>query len=193
MSKWLLIAIVIASPVVVSAPAFADDPSHEGSSHKTISDSDKSFLEDAAKRSMTYTQLADLAGTRASSEDSKQLAKRIKTNHQKISDELRALAEKKNVRLPLVIDKSQQSTAEKLAKLQGVEFDKELATQLVKDQKDAVEDFEKKAKKADDPDVKAWAQRSLDVLREDLRAAQDVEGKEKVREKHHEKSGDGNK
>ena len=43
MSKWLLIAIAIASPVVVSAPALADDPSHEGSSHKAISDSDKSF------------------------------------------------------------------------------------------------------------------------------------------------------
>ena len=183
MSKWLLIALVVASPVV-ALPAFADDPSNEGSQHKTISDSDKSFLEDAAKRSMTDTQLADLASSRASSDESKQLAKRIKADHQKIADELKTLAEKKNVRLPLVIDKGQQSTAEKLAKLQGLEFDKELASQLVKDQKDAVDDFEKKAKKADDADVKAWAQRSLDVLREDLRMAQDVEGKEKAREKH---------
>jgi putative membrane protein len=183
MSKWIVIALALSSPVVTAAPALADAPSDKGEA-KSISSSDKSFLEDAAKRSMSDTQLADLAASRAASEDTKQLAQRIKADHQKIADELKTLAEKKGVKLPLVVDKSQQHTAEKLAKLQGNDFDKELATELKKDQKDAVDDFEKRARKADDADVKAWAQKSLDTLREDLKMAEDVEGKEKAGEKN---------
>lgn len=61
-----------------------------------------------------------------------------------------------------------------MSKLSGSEFDKEYMSGMVKDHEAAVEDFQKQANEGTDPDIKAFAARTLPILQEHLQIARDV-------------------
>lgn len=62
----------------------------------------------------------------------------------------------------------------KLESLSGTEFDREFARMAVKDHEKDVKEFEKAGQKADDTDVKAFAQKTAPVLREHLQQARSL-------------------
>jgi putative membrane protein len=64
----------------------------------------------------------------------------------------------------------------KLQKMSGAGFDREFAQHEIKDHEKDIKDFEKASSKLNDPDLKAWAQKQLPVLREHLAMAQKLPG-----------------
>ncbi len=66
---------------------------------------------------------------------------------------------------------------DKLSKSSGAEFDRQYANAMVKDHKEDVKEFSKEADKGKDPDVRAFASKTLPTLKEHLKMAQDMAGK----------------
>lgn len=142
-----------------------------------IDEHDRDFITKAASGSMAEIALGTTASQKAMMPDVKSLADRMVNDHSKASDELKSLAAKKGVTLPTEMAKDPKSEHDKLSKLSGKSFDKEYADFMVKDNERDLKDFQKAAKDAKDPDVKAWAAKMVPILQEHVNAAKQLEPK----------------
>ena len=95
-------------------------------------------------------------------------------DHTKANTELKAVATRKNITVSSEMSSSQKSTIEKLSKLSGAEFDKEYMSNMVKDHEADVKEFQTQANKGNDPEVKAFAAKTLPTLQKHLQMARDV-------------------
>lgn len=69
---------------------------------------------------------------------------------------------------------SAQHSLDRLQGLNGAAFDREFMKQMVTDHKAAVADFQRAATSASDPEVKAFAQKTLPGLQEHLQLARSL-------------------
>lgn len=131
---------------------------------------DKGFLEKAAKSAQMEIHMGRLGQQHASSPAVKEFAQRLVQDHQKAQQELQTLASARGLQF-----KEEHDKHDKLAKKHGAEFDKEFIKEAVKEHRKDVKAFEKEAKKAKDPEVRAWAEQTLPVLQEHLQIAERLE------------------
>ena len=155
-----------------------------------LSGEDKKFFKDAASGGMMEVQLGQLAKDKAQSQDVKDYGARMVTDHGKANDELKQLAQQKKWTLPTKLERKHKSMVEKLQKVSGAEFDKQYMKGMVKDHTKDVEEFRKATQKVKDPELKAWAEKTLPVLEQHLQMAQETAGKvgvdmQKLRKKEH--------
>jgi putative membrane protein len=87
------------------------------------------------------------------------------TDHQKTSSELKALVDsgKVKAKLPTALDSEHQKMLDDLKAKSGKDFDQSYDQVQVKGHKDAVALFESYAKSGDDPELKSWAAKTLQV------------------------------
>ena len=132
------------------------------------SSKDAKFVKCTAEDGMMEVKLGQLGVSKASSQEVKAHSKHMIDDHSKANEELKALAAKKNITLPSSISEKQQKCYDKLAKLEGKEFDKKYAKQMKCDHKKAVCSFKKQAKKGDDQELKSWASGKVSTLEHHL-------------------------
>ena len=136
---------------------------------------DTDFAVKAADGGMLEVQLAELALTKASSPKVKEFAQTMITDHSKANEELKSLAQSKNISLPTSLSEENQKDYNDLAEKSGAEFDKAYCEFMVKDHKDDLEKFKKAADDAEDPDLKTWAAGKVPVLEHHLSMAEGME------------------
>lgn len=144
----------------------------KSSATQKLSRTDRDFIEDAAKGGMFEVQSGQLAQQKASDPAVKEFANRLVQDHTKANDELKQIAQTKNVTMPDKEKWGERREVSKLGKLSGAAFDREFTQRAVKDHEKDIKDFEKATSKVKDPDVKAWAEKQLPALREHLAMAQ---------------------
>jgi putative membrane protein len=137
---------------------------------------DASFMKAAAATGMAEVKLGELAGEKSESAEVKEFASMMVTDHAKANEELKGIASSKGVELPADLDAKHKALHAKLSKLSGAAFDKEYVSEMLKGHKKAVGDFEKAAKSAKDPEVKAFAEKTLPTLKHHLESAQALNG-----------------
>ena len=99
----------------------------------------------------------------------------------RVDTELTALANRKNIMTSTTETGEQDAVRARLSHLSGAEFDAAYLDQMVKDHQQAVADFTA-AEKSSDTDVRAFAAKTLPLLRDHLRRSenhQKVTGKGK--------------
>ncbi|HEY5823803.1 MAG TPA: DUF4142 domain-containing protein [Cyclobacteriaceae bacterium] len=138
-------------------------------------DDDTEFAVAAADGSMFEVQLGQLALTKASSPKVKAFAQSMVDDHTKANEELKSLAQTKNITLPSTISEEKQKDYDKLAEKSGADFDKAYSEFMVKDHKDDVDQFKKAAEKCEDAEIKSWAAEKLPVLESHLSMAESLE------------------
>jgi len=126
---------------------------------------DQNFVNDMAMGNMTEIKLGELATTNGANKDVKDFGAQMVTDHGKANSELTALAAKKNWMVPAALDEKHQKMADKFSKLNGEKFDKEYVSDMVDDHKEDAKNVEDGLKKINDPDLKAWAQGMLQVVK----------------------------
>ena len=136
---------------------------------------DAEFAVSAAEGGMLEVQLAQLALTKATSPKVKEFAQSMVDDHSKTNEELKSLAQSKNITLPSALSEEKQKDYDKLAEKSGEEFDKAYSEFMVKDHKDDVDKFKKAAEKAEDGDIKSWAAAKVPVLEHHLSMAESLE------------------
>jgi putative membrane protein len=153
------------SIALVTATALLATPAH--------AKSDESFMKDAAHAGAAEIEASKLAQTKAKSPDVKAFADAMITDHTKVAEELKALAAKKNVTLPDGPSVKHKAELKLIDAGDNDKFDERYAKHFgVNAHKDTIKLFEDAAKNAQDPEVKAWAQKTLPGLKHHLEMAQ---------------------
>ena len=134
---------------------------------------DRDFLKHAAQSGQAEVVASKLAETRSASPEVKAFAQAMVADHTKVNEELKALAAKKQVDLPDDPSFPQQTKLKTLSTGDAAKFDERYAKQFgIAAHKDTLRLFEKAAAKAEDPEVKAWAAKTLPALKHHLEMAQ---------------------
>lgn len=131
----------------------------------TLSEDDREFMIDAAKGGLMEVEAGRMAQEKATSQKVKDLATMIVNDHTQANQELKSLASSKNVMLPDSLDRDKKEHLESMRKMGGKEFDKHYISMMKEDHREDINDFEKASNKASDADVKAFASKTLPVLR----------------------------
>jgi putative membrane protein len=133
------------------------------------------FAVNAADAGMMEVQAGSLALTKASSANVKEFAQSMIDDHAKANEELKALAQGKNISLPPSLSDKCQKKYNDLMEKSGNDFDKAYAELMVKDHKDVVDMFKKASDNAKDQDLKNWAIEKLPALQHHLEMAEALE------------------
>jgi putative membrane protein len=160
----LAVALLLgfAGALAVTGSARAADLAH----------ADKKFMEQAAQNNMTEIQASKVALEKSSSSAVKEFANMMVTDHTKTGDEMRALATSKGVKVPEDPSAMQKAKIAVMGKLTGQNFDKQYANIVgVHAHEDTVKLFRKASTNAKDPDVKAFATKTLPALEHHLEMA----------------------
>ena len=135
--------------------------------------SDEAFMKDAAQAGAAEIEASRLAQTKSRNPDVKAFADAMIKDHTKVADELKALAASKNVKLPDGPSVKQKAEIKMIDAGDNDKFDTRYAKHFGVDaHKDTIKLFEDAAKDAKDPDVKAWAEKTLPGLRHHLQMAE---------------------
>jgi putative membrane protein len=136
---------------------------------------DSTFMKHAAADGMAEVAMGRMALDKSSDSQVKQLAQRIVDDHTKANDQLKTIAQDKNVTLPDGPAPDARKSADAMQKMDGAAFDKAWAKHMVTDHKKAIAMFTK-ASKGGDADVRGFATETLPTLRTHLKMAEDLAG-----------------
>jgi putative membrane protein len=141
-----------------------------------ISPSTQDFVTQAAMSDMLEIESGKLAEQNAADPKTKQFGQQLVRDHQKTTDELKALVNggKVTATLPNTLDSSHQSKLDKLKGLKGADFDKAFDDLQTSAHKDGTSSFERYAKGGDNAELKAFASKHLPTLQHHLQMAEDL-------------------
>lgn len=159
---WTLAAFAAAALAV--APATADDKTAD-----KMGVSDSLFAAAAAEGGMAETQMAEMGAKKAHSPELKKFSEHMLESHRTVNSQLKEMASKKGITLPTTVGVGHQFCAQSLASLSGEEFDHAYTQAQFVAHMAAIAAFKAEADRGHDPDVKAWAAKTLPSLEEHLR------------------------
>ena len=139
-----------------------------------VPSTDRAFMSKAAQGGLAEVQLGQLATQQGSSDAVKQFGQRMVDDHTHANNELMQVALQKQITLPKSLSKKDQNVKTRLSKLSGAAFDRAYMADMVKDHQLDIADFQKEADSGQDPDVKAFAAKTLPTLKEHLTMAESV-------------------
>ncbi|MES2419265.1 MAG: DUF4142 domain-containing protein [Bacteroidota bacterium] len=145
----------------------------------SVGEKDTEFATEAANGGMLEVELGTLTKTNALDAKVKDFGAMMVNEHSKVNEELKTLAQTKNIALPATIDRDNQNIKDDLAKKIGKDFDKAYVDLMVKDHKDDIKEFEEAFEKVKDPDLKAFINKTLPTLRAHLRAIEEIQKQRK--------------
>lgn len=173
-------AIAAAVIALAATGAFAKDATETDTSHANLKSGDKSFVEKAAQSGNAEVIAAKLAQQKSSNPAVKSFAETMVKDHSAAAAKLSSIASKKGVTVSEDDTGKYKGDLDKLAKLEGADFDKAFASRVgVSAHKDAVSLFDKESRKGTDGDLKSFAGATLPTLRHHLEMAQALEKKVK--------------
>jgi len=140
-----------------------------------MSSSDHEFVMEAAMGGMMEVELGRIAAQKGMSESVKQFGQRMVDDHSKANEELMSLATSKGMTLPTALDEKHKKDVTKLSAMSGADFDRAYSRMMLSDHNKDVKEFEKQSTKGADPDIKAFAGKTLPTLREHLQMAKALE------------------
>jgi putative membrane protein len=129
------------------------------------------FMTKAASGGMMEVQLGQLAQQQAQNQRVKDFGAMMVRDHGKANDELKTLATGKNVTLSDSLMPEHKHHVTGLQNKKGAAFDKAYMSMMVQDHQKDVQDYEKASNTLSDGEVKAFATRTLPVLRAHLDSA----------------------
>lgn len=135
---------------------------------KPLPAADRKFLAEAAQGGLAEVELGKLAAEKATRPDVKAFGQHMVDDHSKANADLRTLADSRGLTVPSDIGAKEAALKKKLEGLSGAAFDKAYVSEMVKDHEHDVAAFERHTRKGHDPDVTAFASRTLPTLKEHL-------------------------
>ncbi len=137
--------------------------------------STQDFVTEAAISDMFEMQTSKLAQEKKDPKAGT-FAQKMISDHTGTTDAIKAMVQSGKVKatLPTALDSSHQSKLDKLKGLSGADFEKQYRSDQVSGHKDAVSLYKRYADGGDNPDLKAFAQKTLPTLEQHQKMAQDL-------------------
>jgi putative membrane protein len=149
--------------------------SASSSSASRLSALDGEFVMRAAQSGMAEVEASRMAVTRASSPEVRDFAQTMIRDHTDANEQLMRIASSKGMPVARELNAQHRAQLNALAALQGAQFDRAYVQQMgVQAHQEAVDLFSRQASQGTDPELRDFAQRTLQHLREHLAMAQQV-------------------
>ncbi|MHA3770068.1 DUF4142 domain-containing protein [Verrucomicrobiota bacterium sgz303538] len=179
------------SVIAQEKPAAAPATPAAGQPAGQLAAAEQAFVKKAAIGNLAEVKLGEMVRDKASAQEVKDFASKMVTDHGQAQKDLEAVATAKGVQLPADLDAKHKERADKLGKLSGAELDKAYMSEMLKDHKKDVAEYESASKSIKDPDLKGYVDKTLPVLQEHLKLVQQHagSGKEGKEEKGKGKAG----
>jgi putative membrane protein len=172
--RTLRIAVMLVLVGLVSAPvgaAATPTQSHQSSDSHKLSWQDRRFMRQAAQAGLFEVAKSELALARSHDRSVRQFAARMVRDHTMANHELKQLAASKGVRLPRRPSRQQRMIIRRLARTSDKHFDCAYMAVQVRAHIQTIAIFQRELRHGRDPAVKAFAAKTLPVLRMHLRMA----------------------
>jgi len=140
-------------------------------SNNQLTQQEKTFLNEAAINNMAEIQSGNMAQQKGQNSQVQDYGRMLVTDHQQNQDRLQALASRFNITLPTSVDSQHQQQMSQMQALNGQQFDRKFAAQEIMDHQKAIQQFQRMANSATDPDVKQYASETVPVLQQHLQRA----------------------
>ena len=130
------------------------------------------FINEASAKNLAEIETAKMALENASSQEVKEYARKLLEDHKSANQQLRQLAQKKNVELaddPALMDQAKAAILEQ----RDESFDEAYANNQVAAHEQTIELFEQ-ASRSNDPDIKGYAEQMLPKLKQHLDKAREL-------------------
>ncbi|MEJ7767529.1 MAG: DUF4142 domain-containing protein [Chitinophagaceae bacterium] len=151
-----------------------DNAKEQNEANNAVPEDDSKFMVKAASGGMMEVELGQLAQQKAQHARVKEFGAMMVRDHTQANNDLKALAANKNIALPATLGEDHQKHVNELREKSGADFDKAYMSMMVDDHKDDVDDFSSASDKGNDADIKAFAAKTLPVLRTHLDSAQAI-------------------
>jgi len=179
MKKAILLGTVVlgfaAAPVFAGQETTRPTKAPATMNDKTTNKSgDQAWAKKVAAGGMAEVELGKLATEKASSEEVKKFGQRMVDDHSKANDELKTIAQSKNITLPADVGAKEKALHDRLSKLSGAAFDRAYMQAMVADHREDVPEFRKEANAGKDPEMKAFAAKTLPTLEDHLKTAEQI-------------------
>jgi putative membrane protein len=120
-------------------------------------------------------QLGQLAEQKSQSNDVKQFAQKMVSDHTQMGEKwFKPVAKQMGVSEPKGPSKKDKKLIEKLQGLSGPQFDTEYIQAMVKDHKEDLKDFKSEAEMAQDPNVKQIATQGTNIIQQHLQLIEQI-------------------
>lgn len=129
------------------------------------------FIVEAAQGNLAEIEMGQMAQQNGGSDAVRTMGRQLVQDHTEANQRLMAVASSAGVTPPTAPNKTQKATVQKLSKLSGDAFDRQFAMEAVKDHKKDIRDYQKEAKKSNDP-ASGYANDTLPTLQKHLDMAQ---------------------
>ncbi len=136
---------------------------------------DAGFVNDATQGGMLEVQMGQLAQRNALNQKVKEYGAMMVKDHQKADAELKSIASGKKLSVPLALGKELQDRVDSISLQSSAGFDLKFMDIMVAAHKKDVADFEKATTTLTDPDLKAFAVKTLPTLKMHLSAAETLD------------------
>jgi putative membrane protein len=155
---WAIMSVSLALPASVLA---ADNP-------------DASFYKKAAEGGIAEVELGKLAQAKSPTQNVKDFGAMMIKDHSAANDKLKAIADRKGIKLPASPSVAQMATKTKLEVLTGTAFDKSYIKGMIKDHQEDIQEFQEEANMGEDADAKAYAVATLPTLKVHLKRIEQI-------------------
>ena len=136
-----------------------------------MSDADRQFMMTAAKDGMKEVHMGQMAAQQGQSDTVKKLGQQIAADHTKANQQLMAIAAKKGVK------PDTRATEHGMSKRDMKNFDQAWIGMMINDHQKDIGLYQRQAQNGADPDLKAYARKTLPVLQKHLKLVQAAQKK----------------
>ncbi|MGO4570749.1 DUF4142 domain-containing protein [Microvirga sp. 2TAF3] len=161
MSKTMIVSLAVAAALSVSSYALAKDSPNQA------------FLKKAIEGNLAEVSVGQLAQQKGNTDGVKNFGRMLETDHSAANQKAMSVASSMGVTPPTEPSKEQKETYQKLSKLSGAAFDREFIKDMVADHKKDVAEYEREAKRQNDP-VAGYASETLPALQKHLQTAESL-------------------
>jgi putative membrane protein len=186
--KTKLLILAVASAFVIGAcnnnPPKPKESTETADEHNDAkfednqSENAAEFLVKVAEKGMLEVELGKLAEQKGQMPEVRSFGKMMVEHHTKINNELKGLAESKNITLPTTLNEESREKLAKLTAKTGKEFDEEYIECMEESHEKMISKFEDKAGKEKwDADITTWLGNTLPTLRAHLAEIKSIDDK----------------
>jgi putative membrane protein len=136
---------------------------------------DAHFAKAAAQGGMAEIQLGKLAADHGSNAMVKAFGERMVTQHGAAADQLKAAAEQAHLVLPTTVSAKDQQTYDRLARLNGSDFDRAYAADMVQDHEKDLNEFHNEANNGRNSSIRAFAAQTTPMIQQHLNQAREMQ------------------
>src|SRR5258708_31144424 len=124
-----------------------------------LSNIDRDFAQKAAAGGLAEVELGQVVQMNATSQLIKDFGQRMVADHGQANMELKDIAQKENITLPIQPDSKEQAKLKQLSGLHGSAFDTAYTRNMLADHQQDIAEFQKEAQSGQNPALKAFAQK----------------------------------